>query len=303
MTKCSFGCTNGRIFLEALGRKVDCPECRNIEVVLEKPSEDGKSIFDKLRIPSAYKNFGVAGQELFNIQGLGAFSQNSINEVGNFFERVNKDIYSGAVSNISAYIYTSNIVDTKRFVYGAQKLAIEKGLKVTPLISANNLYGLQRVGDFALTSLKELSVKEGELKDVHPELIHAVEGYRFVQHTDLTYFDFIHSDLCFIDATANTTEKGWTGLADLLGERAKQGLPTYVLGYWSTRGAGVGGSRGLRYLIAPEYGSVRLDLLVPFELKSKNVDNNEDTQVQRVVNYGTAKSSVTAGLSINNLMG
>jgi hypothetical protein len=289
--------------MEAMGGFVDCPECRNIAVVLETEQEDGASIYAKLSIPSAYRNLGVAGSDLFNSQGLSGFSQNSMFEVGNLFERINGDLYQGKITNVSTYIYTSNLVDTKRFVYGAQKLALENGLGVTPFISANTLYGLQRVGDFSLTSLKEIGAKKGDIKDVHPDLIHAVDGYRVVQHTDLTYYDFIHADVCFIEATANTTEKGWTGLADLLGERSKQGLPTFVIGYWSTRGGGGSNNKGLRYLLSPEQGLSRLDLLTPFELKSKKGTGEDDAHVNRLIDMDSTKSSVTAGLSIDALMG
>lgn len=302
MSKCRYNCKNGKVLLEAIGL-VDCPECRNITVVLEKATEDGSSIYDKLRVPPAYKNFGVAGVDLFSSSALNGFSSNSINEVSKFFERVNNDLYQGKITNLSTYIYTSNLVDTKRFIYGAQKLALENGLGVTPLISANTLYGLQRVGDYSLTNLKEIGAKQGDVKDVHPDLIHAVDGYRVVQATDLTYFDFIHADLCFIEATANTTEKGWTGIADILGERAKQGLPTYVIGYWSTKGGGGSNNRGLRYLLAPEQGNVRLDLLVPLELKAKKASGDDEAHVDRIIAMDSTKSSVTAGLSIEALMG
>lgn len=303
MGKCKYNCTNGKVLMEALGGYVDCPECRNITKVLESPLADGETIYDKLSIPLAYKSFGVADHDLFNLQVLTGFTTNSINDVGNLFEHINKDLYAGKITNLSCYIYTSNLVDTKRFVYGAQKLAIEKGLGVTPFISANTLYGLQRVGDYTLTSLREINAKKGELKEVSPDLIHAVDGYRVVQSTDLTYFDFIHADVCFIEATANTTEKGWTGIADLLGERAKHNLPTFVIGYWGTKGAGVTGNRGLRYLLAPEQGSIRLDLLVPYELRSKRGNEEDETHVQRMISMDSTKSSVTAGLSLGSLMG
>jgi hypothetical protein len=301
MATCRYNCKKGKVFLEGLGGLVDCPDCRNILKVLEEPQGDGTSFYDKLRIPPAYRSFGVAGHELFNLQGLGAFSPNSIHDVGNLFERINKDVYAGKVTNVSSYIYTSNIVDSKRFVYGAQKLALEKGMGVTPFISANTLYGLQKVGDYNLRSLQEVNAKQGELKDIPPDLIHAVDGYRLVQTTDLTYFDFIHADLCFIEATANTTEKGWTGIADLLGERSKQGLPTYVLGYWGTKGGGWTGSKGLKYLLAPEQGAVRLDLLVPYELKGKT-GTGDEAQVTRIMNMDSGRSDVSAGLSIDSLM-
>jgi hypothetical protein len=305
MASCQYKCKSGKIFMEALGF-VDCPDCRNITKVLETPKEEGgASIFDKLRIPPSYKSLGTAGHELFNGQGLGTFSASSLNEVGNLFERINKDLYSSRVPNISCYIYTTNLVDTKRFIYGAQKLALEKSLGVTPLISANTLYGLQKAGDYSIGSMQDINMrqgKKGELANVSPDMIHAVEGYRFIQFTELSYFDFIHADVCFIEATANTIEKGWTGLADLLGERAKQGLPTFVFGYWGAKSGSWTGSKGLKYLLAPDQGSVRLDLLVPFELKSKKGDGADEAQVQRMIDVDNSKSSVSAGLSIASLM-
>ena len=286
--------------MESLGGYVNCPVCRDITKVVEKQEEAGeKTVFDKLRIPPAYTGFGTAGKDLLTIQNLGGFSQNSISEVGSLLERINKDIYNERVTNLSVYIYTSNLVDIKRFVYGAQKLALEKGLGVTPYISANTLYGIQRVGDYNLRSLKEATKDGHDLKDINPDLIHAVEGYRIVQETQLTYFDFIHADVCFIEATANTTEKGWTGIADLLGERSKQGLPTYVIGYWGTKGSAMA-SKGLRYLLAPENGLVRLDLLVPYELKSRR--GEDDVHVARNIQMDSTTSTVSAGLSIKTIM-
>lgn len=300
MSKCPYSCTNGTVFMEARGR-VACPHCRNISVVLETEGEDGSSLFDKLAIPEAYKGIGLSGQELFTSQQIvNSFSTSSIQEVSNILERINKDLYNGKVTSLSCYIYTSNIVDSKRFVYGAQKMAVEKGLGVTPFISANTLYGLQRVGEYTLRSLKELNNKKSELKDINPDYIHAVDGYRVVQATDLTYFDFIHADVCFIEATAHTTEKGWTGLADLLGERSKRGLPTFVIGYWGARASGSG--KGLRFLLAPEVGTARLDLLVPYELKGRKAGQKEELGVNRSENLGTTKSTISAGLSLNSFM-
>jgi hypothetical protein len=305
MGTCKYKCKNGKVFMEALGL-VNCPECQNITKVLETPKEEGGvSIFDRLMIPASYKSFGVAGHDLFNSQGLGGFTASSLNDVGNLFERINKDIYAGRVTSMSCYIYTTNIIDTKRFVYGAQKMALEKALGVTPLISANTLYGLQKSGDYSIGSLQELNMrqgKKGELANVSPDMVQAVEGYRFMQFAEVSYFDFIHADLCFIEATANTIEKGWTGLADLLGERAKRGLPTYVIGYWSSKSGSWTGSKGLKYLMAPDQGSVRLDFLVPFELKTKKGEGSDDAQVQRIIDVDSSKSSVSAGLSVASLM-
>lgn len=301
MTSCKYNCKKGKIYMESLRRLVDCPECRNITKVLKKPDGKGSSIFDKLEIPPQYENAGVAGHELFNMRMLENFSITSINEVANLLERINKDLYSGKVTGVSCYIHTPNIIDIKAFVYGAQRLALEKGLGVTPFISCNTLYGLQRVGDYQFSTLQEFMDNTG-FKDVSPDLILTIDGYRVVQRTDLTYYDFINADLCFIEATANTSERGWVGLADLLSERAKRGLPTYVIGYWSSSS---GGPRGVKYLINPAQGVTRLDLLVPFEIKAATSTEQGGVEVvtDKLSKVGSTKSSEVTGLSVQTLMG
>lgn len=305
MSRCKNNCMNGFIIMESIGRKVPCPECSNITQVIERAKEEeGVDFYDKLQIPSIYKDAPVSGYEMVNVQGTGGFTNESLHSVGNLFERINKDIYDGRVMNLSVYIHTTATIDVKQFVYGAQRLALEKNLGVTPFISANTLYGIQRVGDYGVGSLKEYtSQQQTSVKDVPPDLLMAIDGYRMVQATDLTYFDFIHADVCFIEATANTSDNGWVGIADLLGERAKRGLPTYIIGYWAS-----GNVRGktrmspLRFLLAPENGSTRLDLLVPFEVKTKKSYADNTTSSNKLETVGATKSDITTGLSISSIM-
>ncbi|MNV86687.1 hypothetical protein D3C71_1807400 [compost metagenome] len=136
-------------------------------------------------------------------------------------------------------------------------------------------------------------------KEVTSDYLLALDGYRLAKATGLTYFDFVHADVCFIEATANTTEKGWVGLADLLGERAKNGLPTYVMGYWPTKGGMSSQTKGLRYLLASSLATIRLNLLVPYELSSEGSDNGKE---QLGVEIGTSKSNIPSGITINKLL-
>jgi hypothetical protein len=78
-------------------------------------------------------------------------------------------------------------------------------------------------------------------------------------------------------------------------------LPTYVIGYWGVKGSGF--STSLSYLLAPDDGMGRLDQLVPFELKSKRGGEDGSLEMERILDFGTTKSGVTAGLSIDALMG
>lgn len=291
-TKCKYGCNNGRVFLEALGTFVDCPDCRNIQKVIHTEQPDGTSLFDKLAIPDAYKDFGVSGRELFSIPGIENFSQSSVNSVANLLEQINKDVYNSAVTKMSVYIYTPREVDIKKFVYGLQKMALEKTLSVTPFISANTLYGIMRAGDYN-------RIYEQQRDNVPPEQISLIEGYRFFQRTGLSFDDFVHADLCLIKASAGNSDKGAIALAELLGQRAENNLSTYVIGYWASKS--FNRFRGMGQLIAPENSRSRLEWLVPFELKPRSADST--VHIEKIIEVETTKSSITAGLSADSLMG
>lgn len=297
MSNCEYKCTNGRVFLEALGGFVPCPSCSNIEKLIEEPQEDGTSIYDKLNIPKEYRNCGVSGKELFMLNGMSSFSQSSIKHVSNLLEQINQAVYSGVVLRVSAYIHVPNIVDIKRFVYGVQKLALEKNLGVTPYTSLNTLAGLIKARDYSPASLKNLMGRKN-ISDVHPDILSAADGYRFFQKTGLNYSDFTDTDLCIVSATAATTDKGWTALADLLDVRSTNGLPTYVIGYWHSKTTG--SSKSLHYLLSAD-GSSRLNLLTPYDCV--HTSSNKVVLEPPVQDLGIAKSGVSAGLNIKSIMG
>lgn len=299
---CPYNCNKGKVYMEAFTSFVDCPNCRDLEVVVKAQADNGVDIYDKLRIPTAYRDVATTNLDLI-FQGALPFSQNSVFEVRGIMDNINRAIYNDEILALSCYIHTSNLVDHRLFVYGSQKMALEKTLSVVPYISLNTLYALQRVGDFSLTTLKDLSYKDAAtgLKDVPPDLIHALDGYRLVQETDLTYYDYITADICFVEATANTTEKGWTGLADLLGERTKRGLPTYVMGYWNTRTSDYH-SKGLRYLLQ-QTAVTRLDLLTPYEVKSAKTDGVHVARNQMQETVKPIQSPSKGGTTMEDILG
>lgn len=300
-SSCPHHCNEGKVFLESRGF-VPCPHCSSIIKVAETlANTTGEDLHSMMRIPPQYRDATLVDEGLFRQGLVGNFLPESVHEMKTLFMGINKALYHGSVYRMSVYFHLPNFFDTRLFVYGAMRFAFEKGLGVAPFISCSTLYGLQKIGDYPFSTLKEAS-STGNIREYSPELVAAVDGYRFVAESKLTYFDFVNADLCFIEATANTTDKGWTALADLLSERAKNGLPTYVMGYWSLRASrGIGG-RGLRYLIAPEgMGIHRLDMLIPVELKSKGENGNEAT-TRKLVNAPEARSSVSAGLSARDLL-
>ena len=301
MSTCEYGCNNGKVFIEALKKFVPCKCRQNTLDVMEEKTDTGRTFNDTLKIPIAYRSLGVIGKELLQIEGIGRFSTASIDAVGDYLERLNGDVFNGGVTGISTYIHTSNVVDISRYVYGVQKLALEKGMTVSPYISLNSLNGLQRVGDFSLTQLRDVEERKGNLKGVLPELMSAVEGYRLISETDLTYYDYCKADLCILDATANTTERGWAALADILRERAKSGFPTIVTGYWASVSPQAG--KGLKYLIAPD-GSSRLDLLTLIELKTGRHEKSETQNKEffKTVNK-VENDNKSGGISFDDLVG
>lgn len=303
-TNCKYHCKKGKIYLESTKTLVDCPDCRDIKKVLEKTDASGITYYDKLFIPEAYKSTGVIGKELFATSTVAnSFTQASIAEVANMLERINQDIYLGRVTQVSLYLFVGNNVDIRQFVYGSQKMALEKGLGVSPFISLNTLYGIQKVIDYNFRDLPDDEVL-AKGRSLPLDTLSALDGMRFIEKTKVTYFDFINADLCFIDATSATTAKGWTALADLLSERSRNNLPTYVIGYWQTSNQILYNS-GLNFLIGSINAS-RLDRLNTFELKlKKNSKSDEETSVgiTKVPNFSTTKASVTAGVSLADFMG
>lgn len=306
-TNCPYKCNDKHeVFMSALNAMVPCPHCKDVTTLIKKQEEDENfNPYEKLYIPKQYKDAVAVDIDLFPTEALGAFSPDSINEVSQLLFKINQSLYKSRIFDLSTYIYVPNIVDIKLFVYGAQRLAVENGLSVTPFISANTLCGIQRVGEFSLTSIRDVKDMNGDLKDVHPDLLNAVDGYRVIQDTDLTYYDFINADLCFIDATANTTEKGWTGVADLLNERTKKGRPTYVIGYWGTKNAQYAGMNGLKYLTVPKGVMPRLDLLVPVEIKPKSKNGKVEFSNTKISidKAQTTEASASAGLTLESFMG
>lgn len=282
MEKCRYGCKKGKVFMEAFGTLVPCPDHGSIERLIERNEEGKIPLYEELYIPLEYEDASVCGKELFDVGGVDKFSRGSINAVANMLERINKDVYAGRVTKTSVYIYVpNNLVDIKRYVYGLQKMAVEMGLQVTRYSSVNDLYALQRVGDYSTSFLEEGHLKT---KEINPDLMAAVDGYKFMKKTGLAYRDFVNADLCILRATAATINKGWYGLADLLDSRSAKGLPTYVMGYWPTKTFGVSG--GARFLLAPENGRSRLDLLTPFELKAKS-HSDDVNETDSVLDEGT----------------
>ncbi len=278
--------------MHSLKKTVECPECNSFAKTLANVSDDGTSIYDVLRIPQDYKNASSVGSDSFSLEGAGKFSKASADKVWRLLGKISESLYQGKVYRLSSYIFVGSDADIRMYVYAAQKLAIEKNLGVTPYISLNEMSTLHTLYGTNLTT-EQLEHLHNN-KKLSPESISVYEALKFVRSTNVCYHDFKHADLCFLEATATTSEKAWSALADLLAERSRHGLPTYVIGYWGTKSLTV---TGLRYILS-KLGTSRLDKLTPFELERTYVAETSGVVVPLDEDLGTVKSQVVAGVSL-----
>jgi hypothetical protein len=306
VSKCKYGCKNGRIFTETNeggAYFMDCPECSNVEKVLEKVDEEvGISLYDKLSIPENYRGVQLVKREVLQFDNDNLYAPNSIQQVGKLLDRIVETIYNHRkLLNMSVFIYGGTMSDMKSYVYSTQKVALEKGLTTVPFISLNTLYGIQRLLDCTANHSKILErFEKGALLESDYADLPVVEGLKFSRYTGLTYFDFINADLCFVEISSNSSKGGGAALADLLSERAKHGLPTYVISYWPSGHVKHPSFGGIQFLFM-DTGYSRLDKLNIYEI-SRRRGYVEGESWDFTVNETLSKSKVTAGLDLKDFM-
>jgi len=303
---CRYGCVNGNIFMPALGRMERCPDCQNKNKALGVVEQGNAEVvasnggvataLDYLLIPDGYRMVGHVGPEIMTVSNLSAFTNSSVGGVFSILGSIQKSVYEGGVYRLSTYIHTSNNVDIRKFVYSTQMLGVERGLGVTPYVSLNTLISLEKANHSS-------GYKESDLEDMYlkktlsSDLAILYSGIKFVRESKITYYDFYRADLCFLEATASTSEEGFIALADLLAERTRFNLPTYVIGYWGSKSLS---TSGLRFLLAKNERS-RLDKLNVYEVLSRK-GSGDGVGVAIVEDAGTVQSKVKAGVFMDSLL-
>lgn len=262
---CKHNCFNGWIYLEATGMQYDCPDCRSIDKALEKTADDGRKLADTLMIPEHYYNAKITDHDkLFKVDDMRYFTTQSMHEVENVLTEIFGSIYSRESLKKSYYIFAPSFVDIRSFVYSTQLYAsVERQLNVSPYISLNGLNSLRRISDYRVRDLQDVNL-QNPLYNTRSDIVDAIDGAKFVTLTNKTYSDFVNADVCFLRATASTTERGWQILADILDERASRNKATVVFGYYSTKSSY---TNGLRFLLSE---NSQLSRINPVELISIN---------------------------------
>lgn len=308
MSECKYGCKRGKVYVPKLKEFIDCPLHGVKKGNLEKVEVyEGKNILDALLIPEEYRGVGVVDKEVVTTELAKMYGRQSLEKLVGLLRKINQSLYNGGVPRISAYIHAPNLMDINVFIYGSQLQALEKGISVVPYISANSLNGLQKAMDYELGALEKadnllglkksgvvegytglLSAEDVKVKisrdinkvlgDLQSDTLLALEGYRMIKETGLTYSDYIRAELCYIELTSNTSKSGIRAIADLLEERARRGLPTYVTGKYR-----VTTEDSIKYILTSNE-RVGLGRLVPFVLlpKGKEVASVEKVEVEKV---------------------
>lgn len=225
----------GKILVDKRGW-IPCPVCGSVVVesddkgepiVAESTNDTVRKQYESLLVPKIYQTMKYSSDFVFwgNNKNSRLYQADSLRNLASVCDRIYSSIYNGEIMLQSVYLFIPPVFDANIFVFDTQKLAISRGFSVSRYITLNELL----------------------------RVINKPEEYE----------SFYSSQICFLDASARTTESGWVALADILTIRARRGLCTYVTGYWASTNLE---HTGANYLIDED--SNRLSLLNPVNLIS-----------------------------------
>lgn len=281
-SECSYHCKNGKIFNTVLKTWQPCPECTSVTKTLEASKHtqdpDATEYLDKLGIPLEYRDTEFNPDTFFEATTYTIFNKQTCEPVLEQLSAISVAIKSSKILCESCYIYTGVYSRTLDFVYSCLKDAIAYGLTAVPYVS--------------LKDLGAIRARTSQMQKIY---------------SNITWFDYTTADICFVAATSGSDGDDINILAELIQDRERRGLPTYVMGYWS-QAALLANRSALRFLINEK--SNRLGLLKPYEIVTNNRYNNGEGGLETlglVSNLGTKpekpmKSSLQlCGVSIEKL--
>ena len=229
MAECPYHCTNGKVLLEALGTKVPCPHCNGVERYVAATSpENPDNVYNTLHIPIQYRHLtgNSAAAMISALRGVKDSGCDAL-EVANFMETVSNNLDMGKVFRMSTclHISGSGYFDLNVFVYSMQLKALKNGVGTMPYITANTLDMLIKGG--SLMNKPVMPAENSEEMGITGRTVPLLT--RLLRLTDFDYYDYITAPLVFIELGTATTIEGNAALAELLSERSKLGLATYVI--------------------------------------------------------------------------
>ena len=210
---CPYNCNNGRIFDHKLHNFVPCPHCSGILSELTATRVDNTSetapeinLLDKLCVPEYYREASFKPNEFFGAESKTTFAESTFQPVLEQLIAIEDAINRSKVVCQSFYFYVGVPAEnsTLQYVYCQLISAVKHGITTVPYASLKDLQ-----------AIRQQTAQASKL------------------YENLTWLDFTSCDICFVCCTADADEEEFAILADLLQERSRRGLPTYVFGYWT----------------------------------------------------------------------
>ena len=274
---CPYNCNKGRIFDSATHTFIPCPHCLGIvsELTSSKREENTQEIdlLDKLCIPDMYRDAKFNPETFFGAQSRRTFAASTFRPVLEKLVSIEDSVKRSRVLRESCYFYCGipDAESTYAYVYYILRLAVKFGLSAVPFAS---------------------------LMDLHEVRFRTPETSRL--YSNLTWYDYTTADVCFLCSTAKAGDNEFVLLADLLQERARRGLPTYIIGYW-TRETLKKQRATITYLFSDD--EIRLSTLSYFGVQTERAlrDSNGDTNAgysQRNTRYTTASAGIVNALAM-----
>lgn len=262
--ECPYNCVNGKVFLASRGY-VPCPHCMGIEKKVQMLDDSNNvNIYKLLKIPRQYKDIINVPDDVLKGLHDKVYVSSSIAEVKSLLNTMVQAVRRSSVASISTYVHVSNYVDIRPFIYGLQREAVENGVGTVPYISLNTLAALLYASNAAADGDIEMDAKLNTERLALGNIAYTTNAFRrLAVDFPCDYYDYCKAPMVILEATAETLSRGWSALADLLSERAREGLPTYVFGYNASNSPNV--VKDLKWLISDNMN--RLDMLTVVELK------------------------------------
>ena len=227
---CPYHCNNGKIFVFGQGN-VDCPHCAGVLGFEESTDNvDTNNIFSVLKIPKAYQKCdGKSAQALIDTIPTAMYKYNvDTRQYCEVLEKLSSAIDWGSLFKVSLLIreLPTTMIDLNSIIYGLMINAVQRGIGVLPYISVAWLTTLRYNQDLERSKFKNTYIQRYNVDGITGMTTSLMLRCKYAMSVD--YYDYTLAPLVFIDMNTLATANELCVLQELMSERARRDLPTYV---------------------------------------------------------------------------
>lgn len=242
---CPYHCNNGKVFVFGQGL-VNCPHCSGI-LGFEETTEnvDVNNIFSVLKIPKEYQKCdGLTVKETIAAIPNEMYKYNvDTTQYCRVLTELSDALDWGSLYKVSLLIRELPVasIDLNSIVYGLMLQAVKTGIGVLPYISLTWLTTLRYNKDLESSRFKNTYLQRYNVDGITGMTTSLMLRCKYAMSVD--YYDYTLAPLVFVDISTLATANELCVLQELMSERARRDLPTYVT-------------------INPRVGSMNLDNLI-----------------------------------------